>query len=98
MNPIPETNAPRSITEPSLPDQPSGLSVIAGSAGSTLVDAALLIERIITHIDAHKDTPYLREQIALAAMGAHEIGPRLAKLAGIPWLPNSPLTDAQRSV
>jgi hypothetical protein len=63
-----------------------------GSAGSTLVDAALLIERIITHIDAYKDTPHLREQIALAAMGAHEIGPRLAKLAGIPWLPNTPVS------
>jgi len=63
-------------------------AVAAGSAGSTLVDATLLIERIITHIAANKNTPFLQEQIMLAKWSAEEIGPRLAKLAGCRWMPN----------
>lgn len=55
---------------------------------ATLVDATLLIERIITHIESNKNQPYLSEQIALLISSAHDIGPRLAKIAGISWLPN----------
>lgn len=68
-----------------------------GSADSTLVDATLLIERIITHIDANKDAPNLREQIALAVMSANEIGPRLAKLAGCRWMPNDAHQPTRRT-
>lgn len=73
----------------SAPESRPTAARCAGSTGSTLVDATLLIERIITHLDTNRDTANLREQIALAVMGAHEIGPRLAKLAGCRWLPNT---------
>lgn len=65
--------------------------------GATLVDASLLIERIITHIEANLDTPYLREQILLAASSARIIGPRIAKLTGCQFLPDAAQHAAAQS-
>jgi hypothetical protein len=50
----------------------------ASAATSAIVDATLLIERIITHLwDNIEDGPVLREQIYFAQSSARQIAPRL---------------------
>jgi hypothetical protein len=89
MNKQPESLAPIA-TDNQLPTSALLGRIQADHLGAvcTLVDAALLVESILTNIAAAKDELELREQVALAAMSAREVGPRLAKLAGVSWLPN----------